>query len=53
MEWRQAVAKGQEPAVIVAEYLRFGVPVDIDIPDDDEVFDATELAVQGIEDELD
>ena len=53
MEWRQAVAKGQEPATIVAEYVRFGVPVDIDIPDDDEVFDATDLAVQGIENELD
>ena len=53
MEWRQAMAKGQEPAVIAAEYLRFGVPVDIDIPGDDEVFDATDLAVQGIEGELD
>jgi hypothetical protein len=52
MEWEQAVAKGQEPGRIVAEYVRFGVPVDIDIPDDDEVFDATDLAVQGIQDEL-
>jgi hypothetical protein len=53
MEWRQSVAKGLEPATFVAEYVRFGVPVDIDIPDDDEVFDATDLAVQEIEDELD
>jgi hypothetical protein len=52
IEWEQAVAKGQEPGKIVAEYVRFGVPVDIDIPDDDEVFDATDLAVQGIQDEL-
>lgn len=53
MEWKQAVARGVEPGTIVTEYVRFGVPVDIDIPDDDEVFDATDLAVQGIEDELD
>lgn len=53
MEWEQAVAKGQEPGKLVAEYVRFGVPVDIDIPDDDEVFDGTDLAIQGIEDELD
>lgn len=52
MEWRQSVAPGQEPATFVAEYVRLGVPVDIDIPDDDEVFDATDLAVQGIQDEL-
>jgi hypothetical protein len=52
MEWKQSVAKGQEPGTIVAEYVRFGVPVDIDIPDDDDVFDATDLAVQGLEGEL-
>jgi hypothetical protein len=32
--------------------VRLGVPVDIDFPDD-EVFDATDLAVHWIEDELD
>ena len=53
MEWRQSVAKGLEPGTFVAEYVRFGVPVDIDIPVDDEVFDATDLAVHGIENELD
>jgi hypothetical protein len=52
IEWEQAFAKGQEPGKVVAEYVRFGVPVDIDIPDDDEVFDATDLAAQGIQDEL-
>jgi hypothetical protein len=52
IEWEQTVAKGHEPGKIVAEYVRFGVPVAIDIPDDDEVFDATDLAVQGIQDEL-
>jgi hypothetical protein len=53
MEWEQAVSKGQEPGKLVAEYVRFGVPVDIDIPDDDEVFDGTDIAIQGIEGELD
>jgi len=53
MEWEQAVARGQQPAKIVAEYVRFGVPADIDIPDDDEVFDATDLAIQGVEGQLD
>ncbi len=53
MEWEQSVARGQEPGTIVAEYVRFGVPVDIDVPGDDEVFDATDLAVQGIENGLD
>jgi hypothetical protein len=27
------------------EYVRFGVPVEIDVPDDDEVFDATDIAL--------
>ena len=31
---------------IVVEYVRFGVPVDIEAPDDDEVFDATTLGIQ-------
>jgi hypothetical protein len=34
------------------EYVRFGVPVEIDVPDDDEVFDATDLALQGMEQNL-
>jgi hypothetical protein len=34
---------------ITAEYVRFGVPVDVDVPDDEEVFDATDLAVQQME----
>jgi hypothetical protein len=38
---------------MIMEYVRFGVPVDIDIPDDDDVFDATDLAVQELEGELD
>jgi hypothetical protein len=36
-------------ADMILEYVRFGVPVDIDVPDDDDVFDATELGVQEIQ----
>jgi hypothetical protein len=28
---------------IAAEYVRFGVPVDVEVPGDDEVFDVSEL----------
>jgi hypothetical protein len=52
MEWDQAISPGQAPGHIVAEYVRFGVPVDIDIPDDDEVFDATDLGTRALEQEL-
>ena len=31
------------------EYVRFGVPVEVDVPDDDEVFDATDLALQQLD----
>ena len=41
------------PVKMIVEYVRFGVPVDIDIPDDDEVFDATDLAIQGLNQKLD
>jgi hypothetical protein len=34
---------------ITAEYVRFGVPVEIDVPDAGEVFDATDLALQQME----
>jgi hypothetical protein len=41
---------GQEMQMdMVAEYVRFGVPVDIDIPDADDVFDATDIAAQGVQ----
>jgi hypothetical protein len=33
---------------MVMEYVRFGVPLDIDTPDEDDVFDATELTTQGL-----
>jgi hypothetical protein len=53
MEWTQNVPAAEVEMTMIMEYVRFGVPVDIDVPGDDEVFDATNLAVQGIEDELD
>lgn len=34
---------------ITAEYVRFGGPVDIDVPDDGDVFDATDLVLQQLE----
>jgi len=34
------------------EYVRFGVPVEIDLPADDEVFDATDLALQQMNQNL-
>jgi predicted small secreted protein len=34
---------------MTAEYVRFGVPVEIDVPDDDDVFDATDLTLQQLE----
>jgi hypothetical protein len=41
---------GQEVRMdMVAEYVRFGVPVDIDIPDEDDVLDATDIAAQAME----
>jgi hypothetical protein len=41
---------GQEVRMdMVAEYVRFGVPVDIDIPDEDDVFDATDIAAHAME----
>jgi hypothetical protein len=33
---------------ITIEYVRFGVPVEVDVPDDDDVFDATDLALERL-----
>jgi hypothetical protein len=52
MEWRDVEIKGVVMTMIM-EYVRFGVPVDIDIPDGDEVFDATDLTVDALEQQLD
>jgi hypothetical protein len=34
---------------VTAEYVRFGVSVDIDVLDDGDVFDATDFALQQME----
>jgi hypothetical protein len=52
MEWRDVEIKGVAMTMIM-EYVRFGMPVDIDIPDGDEVFDATDLTVDALEQQLD
>jgi hypothetical protein len=51
MTWKQSMRQGpvEVKMDITAEYVRFGVPVDVDVPDDEEVFDATDLAVQQME----
>jgi hypothetical protein len=52
MEWEETLPNGLGMTMIM-EYVRFGVPVTIDTPDDADVFDATDLAVQEIEQALD
>ena len=51
MELEQVMSQGgvEVRAEMIFEYVRFGVPVDIDVPDDDDVFDITELGVQEIQ----
>jgi hypothetical protein len=48
VEMEMQFAPDAGPMKMIVEYVRFGVPVDIDIPDDDQVFDATDLAIQGM-----
>ena len=45
MEVEQAMNAGgvQMSMHMAAEYVRFGVPVDVDVPDDDEVFDVGDM----------
>jgi hypothetical protein len=54
LEWEQTLRQGGVEAHMkaIAEYVRFGVPVDIDIPDADDVFDATDLAINGLNQQL-
>jgi hypothetical protein len=51
MTWKQSMRQGpvEVKMDITAEYLRFGVPVDIDVPDDGDVFDATDLVLERLE----
>jgi hypothetical protein len=51
MTWKQSIRQGPVDMKmdVTAEYVRFGVPVDIDPPDDGDVFDATDLVLQQME----
>jgi hypothetical protein len=51
MTFDQAMRQGsvEVRVAMTIEYVRFGVPVDIDVPEDGEVFDATDLALQQME----
>ena len=51
MRWVQVMRQGdvEVRGEMTAEYVRFGVPVDIEVPDGDDVLDATDLAVQQLE----
>lgn len=52
VEWGQQVADGRVGMRMIMEYVRFGVPVDIDPPDDGDVFDATDVTTQALQQEL-
>jgi hypothetical protein len=51
MEWEQSFDQSgiEAHGELVMEYVRFGVPVDIDIPDEDDVFDMTEITGQTLD----
>jgi hypothetical protein len=45
MTWNQSIRQGstEMKMEVSAEYVRFGVPVDVQVPDEADVFDATDL----------
>jgi hypothetical protein len=51
MTWNQSMRQGsmEMKMEITAEYVRFGVPVDVQVPDEADVFDATDLVQQQME----
>jgi hypothetical protein len=51
MTWKQSMRQGSMDVKmeITAEYVRFGVPVEVEVPDDEDVFDATDLVQQRME----
>jgi hypothetical protein len=51
VEWAQGVG-GSMKMTMIMEYVRFGVPVDIDVPDDDDVFDATDVTIGSLQQQL-
>ncbi len=51
VEWAQTIGGGMKMTMIM-EYVRFGVPVDIDTPDDGDVFDATDVTIGALQQQL-
>jgi hypothetical protein len=51
MTWNQSIRQGsmEMKMEITAEYVRFGVPVDVQVPDEADVFDATDLVQRQME----
>jgi hypothetical protein len=53
MEWAQDLpGTGGVRMTMIMEYVRFGVPVHIDTPDDGDVFDATDMAIHSLQQQL-
>jgi hypothetical protein len=51
MTWNQSIRQGstEMKMEITAEYVRFGVPVDVQVPDEADVLDATDLVQRQME----
>jgi hypothetical protein len=51
MAWKQSMRQGSVEVKmdVTAEYVRFGVPVDVEVPDNADVYDATDLVLQQME----
>jgi hypothetical protein len=51
MTWNQSIRQGstEMKMEVSAEYVRFGVPVDVQVPDEADVFDATDLVQRQME----
>ena len=53
LEWEQAIPDSDGVRMtMIMEYVRFGVPVDIETPDDSDVFDATDFTIQTLQQRL-
>jgi hypothetical protein len=52
MEWAQSLPNDGVQMTMIMEYVRFGVPVDIEPPDDGDVFDATDVTIQELQQAL-
>jgi hypothetical protein len=51
MTWQRPMRQGsvEMKMGVTAEYVRFGVPVDVGVPDDDDVLDAPDVVLQQME----